>query len=148
MTSRPRRAVARDPERHAVGLAVRDLLAPEVQRLVLDEHDRAGVVDRAAQQPGGVGRAARHHDLEPGDVGQPRLEALRVLRRAALAGAALRAQHERHAELPARHRVRLRRRVDELVERERDEVDVHDLEDRPQPRLGGADGDARRSPPR
>ena len=75
-------------------------------------------------------------------MGQPGLEALRVLRGAALAGAALRAQHERHAELPARHRVRLRRRVDELVERERDEVDVHDLEHRPQPRLGGADGDA------
>jgi hypothetical protein len=58
-----------------------------------------------------------------------------VLRAAALARAALRPQHERHRELPAGHEVRLRRLVDELVERERDEVDEHDLDDRAQARL-------------
>ena len=56
-----------------------------------------------------------------------------MLRRPAPAGAALRAQHHRHRQLAARHEVRLRRLVDELVERQRDEVDVHDLDDRPQP---------------
>ena len=48
---------------------------------------------------------------------------------AALARAALRAEDERHPQLAAGHEVRLRRLVDELVERERDEVDEHDLDD-------------------
>ena len=38
--------------------------------------------------------------------------------------------------------MRLRGPVDELVERERDEVDEHDLEHRAHPRLRGADRDA------
>ena len=64
-----------------------------------------------------------------------------MLRAAALARAALRPQHERHRELAAGHEVRLRRLVDELVERERDEVDEHDLDHRTQARLRGADRD-------
>ena len=51
----------------------------------------------------------------------------------ALAGTALGAEHERHRQLAAGHEVRLRRLVDELVERERDEVDEHDLDDWPRP---------------
>ena len=80
--------------------------------------------------------------LRPGHVREPALEALRVLRRAALARAALGAQHDRHRQLAAGHEVRLRRGVDELVERERDEVDEHDLEHRPHARLRRADRDA------
>ena len=76
-------------------------------------------------------------------MGQPALEALRVLRGAAVAGAALRPHDERHGQLAAGHEVRLRGRVRELVEREREEVDVHDLEHGPEPGLGGADRDAR-----
>ena len=79
---------------------------------------------------------------------EPGLEALRVLRPAALARAALRAQHERHLQLAAGHEVRLRRLVHELVERERHEVDEHDLEHRPQPGLRGADRDAADRAPR
>ena len=117
------------------------VLVPEVQRLVLDEDDRVRVGDRGREQAGGIGRGARHHHLQPGHVRQPGLEALRVLRAAALARAALRPQHERHRQLAAGHEVRLRRLVDELVERERDEVDEHDLDDGPQARLRGADRD-------
>jgi hypothetical protein len=62
----------------------------------------------------------------------------------ATAGAALRAEHERHRQLPAGHEVGLRGLVDELIERERDEVDEHDLDHRPQARLGGADRDPAR----
>ena len=65
-----------------------------------------------------------------------------MLRAAALTGASLRPEHERHLELPAGHEVRLRRLVDELVEREREEVDEHDLDDRTKPRLRCADRDA------
>ena len=57
------------------------------------------------------------------------------------AGAALRTQHHRHRQLAARHEVGLRGLVDELVERERDEVDEHDLDHRPHAGLRGADGD-------
>ena len=51
-----------------------------------------------------------------------------MLRAAALARAALGTEDERHGQLPARHEMHLRRLVDELVERERDEVDEHDLD--------------------
>ena len=59
----------------------------------------------------------------------------------ALAGAALGAEHERHRQLAAGHEVRLRRLVDELIERERDEVDEHDLDDGAEARLRRPDGD-------
>ena len=72
--------------------SVGHLLRAEVERLVLDEDDRVRVGDRAREQPRRVGGAARHHDLQPGHVRQPALEALRVLRPAALPGAALRPQ--------------------------------------------------------
>ena len=62
--------------------------------------------------------------------------------RAAIAGAALGAQHQRHGQLAAGHEMRLRGAVDELVERERDEVDEHDLEHRAHARLRRADRDA------
>ena len=61
---------------------------------------------------------------------------------AALARAALGAQDEWHRELAARHEVRLRRLVHELVERKREEVDEHDLDHRAQSRLRRADGNA------
>ena len=62
-----------------------------------------------------------------------------MLRPAAPAGSALGAQDQWHLELAARHEVGLRRLIDELVERERDEVDEHDLHDRPEAALGRAD---------
>ena len=70
---------------------------------------------------------------------EPGLEALGVLGAVALARAALGPEHERHRQLSAGHEVRLGRLVDELIERERDEVDEHDLDHRPQAGLGGAD---------
>ena len=95
-----------------------------------------------ASSPAASLGAARHHDLQARDVREPGLEALRVLRAAAVAGAALRAQHERHRQLAAGHEVRLGGPVDELVERQRDEVDEHDLEHRAHARLRRADRDA------
>ena len=129
-------------DRHGRG-RLGDVARAEVERLVLDEDDGVGIGDRAREQSRGVARPARHHDLQARHVGEPALEALRVLRAAAVARPALRAQHERHRQLPAGHEVRLGRAVDELVERERDEVDEHDLQHGPQARLRGADRHAR-----
>ena len=138
VTSRPGRTTRARP----IGTSSRSrLLAAEVERLVLDVDDRVRVGDRGAEEPGGIGRGGRHDHLQPGHVREPGLQALRVLRAAALAGAALRPQHQRHRQLAARHEVRLRRLVDELVEGERDEVDEHDLDHRPQARLRRADRD-------
>jgi hypothetical protein len=89
----PQRASPADPDRLG---RVGQLLAPEVERLVLDEDDRVGVSDRAGEQAAGVGGAARHHHLQTQNVGEPALETLGVLGRAALSRASLRAQHERH----------------------------------------------------
>jgi hypothetical protein len=129
------------PDPHRLDPLGNPLLA-EVQRLVLDEHDGVRIGESAREEAGRVDRAARHHDLEAGHVREPALEALRMLGRAALSGAALRAQHERHGQLAGRHEVRLRRAVHDLVERERDEVDEHDLEHRSHAGLGGTDRDA------
>ena len=73
---------------------------------------------------------------------EPRLHLLGVLRARAPAGAALRAHGQRHLQLAARHRAVLRRLVDELLHRERQEVLVHDLDDGPHPLHGGADAGA------
>jgi hypothetical protein len=85
---------------HGLG-SLGDLLPAEVQRLVLDEHHRVRVTDRSREQACRVDGAARHHDLEAGHVDEPALEALRVLRRPTLSGAALRPQDERHGQLAA-----------------------------------------------
>ena len=57
----------------------------------------------------------------------------------AAAGPALGPQDHRHRQLAAGHEVGLGRLVDELVQRQRDEVDEHDLHHRAHARLGGAD---------
>src|ERR671925_185750 len=56
--------------------------------------------------------------------------------------AALNAYGERNPELPAGHVMQLRRVVDELVHCQRDEVDEHDLDYRPQSGGRRADGKA------
>jgi hypothetical protein len=122
--------------------SVRNLLLSEVERLVLDEHHRIRFGDRGLEQPGGIRRVAWHHDLQARDVGEPGLEALRVLRGAARPSAALSPQHQRDPELSAGHEVGFGGRVDELVEGEGEEVDEHDLQHRPLPGLRGADRDA------
>ena len=132
MTSFPARSVPASP----IGTGSRrvgDVSLAEVEGLVLDEHHGVRIGYRAQQQTRYVDGTARHHDLETGDVGQPALEALRVLRRTAVPGPTLRPQHHRHGQLPTRHEVSLGGAVHELVECERDEVDEHDLENGPHP---------------
>ena len=59
---------------------------------------------------------------------EPRFETLAVLSRGARAGAAGQADHHRHACLAAEHEADLRRLVDDLLHRERDEIRELDLE--------------------
>ena len=95
VTSVPARTTADRADRHdVVGGRLRALHA--VEQTVLDEHDRVRILDRGAQQPVGVGRRRRHHDAQPGDVREQRLEALRVLASRRAPGAELRAHGQRH----------------------------------------------------
>ena len=72
-------------------------------------------------------------------MGEPALEAVRVLRRELAATAGRHPDHQRHRELAARHVRQRRRAVDDLVQREQAEVAGHDLDDRAQARDRGAD---------
>ena len=119
-------------------LTLRHLAHQRVVQLVLDEDDRVVVADRGLQQALGVGRRGGHHDLQPGDVADPRLEALTVLGGRAARRTQRRAQHERHAQAAPRHVVRLGGLVDELVHHQRQEVAEHDVDDRPHAGHGGA----------
>jgi len=66
---------ARLPEGHE-DVAVGDLAAHSVERLVLDEDDRVFVADRALQQALGVGSRRGRRDEQAGDVQVDRLEAV------------------------------------------------------------------------
>ena len=90
----------------------------------------SGRRSRCASRPAASAAVLGITTLSPGTCVSHASRLCECCARAALAGAALRPQHERHGELTAGHEVRLRRLVDELVERERDEVDEHDLDDR------------------
>jgi hypothetical protein len=129
---------ARLAERDLLDL-LRHLALERVQEPVLEEDDRVRVVDRRQQQAADVLGRGRVDDLQSGHVDEPRLELLRVLRARRPAGAALRADRQRHLQLPTAHRPVLRRLVDELLHREREEVLVHDLDDRVHALHGGAD---------
>jgi hypothetical protein len=120
---------ARLPDRDRLDL-LRHLFLEAVERAVLEDDHGIVVVDRARQQAAHVGRRRGEDDLQPRHVDEPRLELLRVLGARAPAGAALRADRQRHLQLPARHVAVLGRLVDELLHRERQEVLVHDLDDR------------------
>ena len=65
-----------------------------------------------------------------------------MLRRVPAARPALRAEHHRHARLPAEHEAVLGRLVDHLIHRQPGEVDVHELDDRTQTGERGAHGGA------
>ena len=112
-----------------------------VELPVLDEHDGVRVADRGAQQAVGVRRGRRHDHGKPRDVGQERLQALGVLAARGPAAAELRPDRQRHARLPAGHEAQLGSLVENLVEADAKEIEVHELHDRPHARHRGADGE-------
>ena len=132
---------ARLAERDRLDL-VRHVAFHRVEQPVLEEDDRVVVVDRRPEQAAHVLGGRRIGNLEAWDMDEPRLELLRVLRARRPAGAALGADRQRHLDLAARHVAVLRRLVDDLLERERQEVLVHDLDDRTHACHRGADARA------
>ena len=127
---RPLAMDARLAERDRLEL-VRHLALHRIQRAVLEEHDGVVVVDRGPEEAPHVLGGRGEDDLEPGDVDEPGLELLGMLRARRPARAALRPDRERHLELATRHRAVLGCLVDQLLHGERQEVLVHDLDDGP-----------------
>ena len=117
-------------ERHDV-VAVGDVAADgAVHLLVLEEEHRVVVADRGSEQARGVVRRRGDDDLEPGHVGEERLDRLRVVQRAVDAAAVRGADGHRHAVAVVRAVAHPRRLGHELVERRVDEVGELDLGDR------------------
>ena len=112
-----------------------------VEQPVLDEDHRVRVLDRGAQQAVGVGRCRRHDDAQAGDVREQRLEALRVLAARRAPGAELGPHGQRHLGRAAGHERQLGRLVEQLVEADAEEVEVHELDDGTHPGHGRADAE-------
>ena len=95
-----------------------------------------------AQQPADVVRRRRDDHLQARDVGEERLDRLRVVQRAVDAAAIRRAERHRAREGAVRAEAHARRLGQDLVERREDEVGELDLRHRPQAVDRGADRDA------
>jgi hypothetical protein len=129
----------RDVDRAGV---VRQLALHGVQRAVLEDEHRVGVLQRGPEHPPRVAQRCRGEHLDAGDVGVPALEAVRVLRRELAACSGGHADDERDIELAAGHVQQRRRVVEDLVEGQQREVDRHDLDDRSHPAHRRADARA------
>ena len=122
---------------HVVSFRHLSLEPPD--REALDHDDRPRVSDGGLQQSLRVRGRGGHDDLQPRHVRDPGLQRLPVLRSGRAARTVDRAHHHRGGEGAVGDRRDLRRVVDELVGRKRQEVEEHDLDDRSQPRHRGAD---------
>src|SRR5262245_29073005 len=91
----------RTADRNDVVLRGQVLLDPAVEELVLEVDDRIVVADGGLDQPLGVVRGRRGHDLETGRVDEVHLRVLRMERAAAHAAAARATHHDGHPGAPA-----------------------------------------------
>ncbi len=110
-----------------------------VQGLVLDEDHRIRIVDRGAQQAVGVRRRGGTDDLQAGHMGEPCLQALRVLRAGTEPAAMRCAQHHGHTAATPEHEPRLRCLIDQRIHGQGHEVHEHDLDHRLESRHRGPD---------
>ena len=113
--------------------------AHALQRLVEHEHHRVVVGDRREHQALGVVRVRRHHHLETRHVREARVQALRMLAGIAVTAADRGHQHHRAAHAAAGEVRLLGGEVVDRVEAHAEEVDEHQLHDRPHPRCREAD---------
>ena len=114
--------------------------------LALEEEHRIVVADRGLHQALRIGGARRDHDLHAGHVRVQALDAPGVGRAELSARAVVAAEHDRAAELSARHVEHLRGVVEDRVCSDERERPRHELDDRAQAHRGGADrhaGEAR-----
>ena len=128
------------------GLAERDLVdlfgylaACAEKHLVQHEDHGVVVAHRRHHEALGVVRVGRHDHLQTRGVRQPALKTLRVLRARADPGAVGHRDHHGDLDLPAVHELHLGRLVHHLVERDREEVHEHDVDDRTETPCSGAD---------
>ncbi len=128
----PSRATRGEPDRrHAVGIE-RNLALLLVDRQVLDDQHRVIIADRRLRAaPWRRPALAGATTFRPGVPANQPSKRLRVLGGQLVAGAVRGADHQRAAHLAAEHRADLGRVVDDLVHRDEQEVDRHDLDDRP-----------------
>ena len=128
-------------ERNRVA-AIRDLALGVVEQLVLQEDHRIVVADRLDQQPLRVIGAGGDHHLQPGDMGEDRIQRLAVLRARAGAGAVGGADDQRRGRAAAEHVAEFGRLIHDLVQADAEEIDEHDFRHRPQPGHRGPCGRA------
>src|SRR5438270_1679732 len=102
-----------------------------VEKLVLKEHYRVVSADGGLEQPFGIGGAVRADHDQPGHMRIPGSVVLAVLGGDARSGAVGPAEHDWASHLSARHVVRLRRRIDDVIDRLHREVEGHELDDWP-----------------
>ena len=104
-----------------------------VERLRLDEHDRVVVANGRLEHALRVVRRRGINHVQAGDVAEHGFQRLRMLAAVALAGARRGADDQRHFGLRAAHVMPFRGLVADLVGRHQREVEVHQLDHRPQP---------------
>ena len=136
-----------DADRQRV-LLLRDGPETAVVQAPLEEDNGVVVANRRLEEPLRVVGRRGHHDDEPGRVHEPRFEGLRVLRGHADPARDGGSEHERNADLSARHVPPLRRMVRDLIHHEGDEVGDLQLDDGPAADERGADARHRPAPPR
>src|SRR5712691_379776 len=123
-------------------VAIRHHAADVVEAHRLEEHHRVVGADGRLQHPLRIFRCRRRDDQQARNEPVQHLEAVRVLRRKLMAGAARHADDQRHLRLAAEHVADLCGVVDDLVVRDQGEVDGHHLDDRSQAEHRRADGAA------
>ena len=113
-----------------------------VHHFVFEEDHGIVVADSAFEQTLGIVGRGGNDDFQSGNMAQPGVQALAVLRGGAARGAEGCPQDHRHFEFAAGHVVDLGSLIHELVHRQCDEVAEHDVHHRAHPGHGGADADA------
>jgi hypothetical protein len=139
VTSEPARATAGAPDRRDVFGVERNLAALLVDDEVLYDQDRVVIADGRLQQPLRVGWVCGRDDLQSGSSGGPALEALGMLRCELVAGAVGRSDDQWAAHLATEHGADLGCVIDDLVHRDEQEVEGHDLDHRALAEHRGAD---------
>ena len=97
---------------------------------MLEDDHGIGVLQRGPEHAARVLQRRRREHLEAGDVRIDAFQAVRMLGGELAARAGRHADHQRHAELPARHVPDGGGIVEDLVQREQREIHRHDFHDR------------------
>lgn len=109
---------------------LRTLGGQPIDRHVLDDKHRIGIVDGAAHQAIGIGRSGGRHDFEPSAVSKPGFEEIAMLAGGRKARARHGANDDRHMGLAARHVAQFGSVIVDHVHGDGSEVHEHDLGDR------------------